>query len=135
MATYSYMGYDDDQVVFPGGSPSTGETITFTIPSDHTIEITDNDTTFVDGTDDRDDEDSSQIATVYDEFGAIETSGQVQPRQEAVLSDGTNTYVMMRVYIAAANSYYYIFEDPPPELNVEYTVTSVGTPNSTAYSD
>lgn len=134
MATYDYGGYDDDQITFPGGTANVGETVTFTQAADHVISITDNDTSLQDGTDDRDDEDSSQTAIVYDELGNVETSGQVQPRERIQLSDGTNTYVMHRVYIAATNSYYYIFEDPPPEMNVTYTVTSVTTPNSTSYS-
>ena len=135
MPTYNYPGYDDNQAVFPGGSPSMGETITFSIPSNHTISITDNDLYLIGGTDDRDDEDTSQTAVVYNEFGQIETSGQIQPRERVVLSDGTNQHVVHRVYVAASNSYYYIFEDPPPVLNVQYTVTSVTTPNSTPYSN
>lgn len=135
MATYDYPGYDDDQITWPGGTVSTGDTITFTQPADHLIQITDNDSQLVDGTDDRDDEDSSQTAIVYDEFGAIEASGQVQPRDEITLSDGTNTYYMTEVYFASSNSYYYIFHDPAPQLGVEYTVTNVSNPNSTNYSE
>ena len=89
----------------------------------------------VDGTDDRDDEDSSQTAIVYDELSNVETSGQVQPRERIELDDGGgNIHIMWTVYIASSNSYYYIFEDPPPSLDVEYTVTAVTTPNSVAYS-
>lgn len=135
MATFDYPGYDDDQISWPGGTPTNGDTITFVIPTDHVISITDNDSLLQDGTDDRDDEDSNQTAIVYDEFGSVETSGQVQPRQEIALSDGTNTYFMTTVFIAATNSTYYIFQDPPPELNVTYTVTSVTNPNSTNYSE
>ncbi|MFC6640255.1 hypothetical protein GV827_19395 [Sulfitobacter sp. JBTF-M27] len=135
MATFNYSGYDDDQITWPGGTVSNGDTITFTQPTDHTISITDNDSTLVDGTDDRDDEDTSQTAIVYDEFGAVETSGQIQPRNEITLNDGTNTYYMTEVYIAATNSYYYIFQDPAPSLNVEYTVTNVSSPNSTTYAE
>ena len=135
MATFNYSGYDDDQVIWPGDSPSNGDTITFSIPTVHVISITDNDSQLVDGTDDRDDEDSSQTAIVYDEFGDVETSGQVQPRDEITLTDGTNTYYMTEVFIAASNSYYYIFQDPAPELGVSYTVTNVGSPNSTNYSE
>ncbi|MGC9420550.1 MAG: hypothetical protein ACP5EN_16425 [Rhodovulum sp.] len=80
--------------------------MTFTFAANHQIEITDADSRLEDGTDDRDDEDSSQTAVVYDELGQVETSGQIQPRQRVVLSDGTNSHVMHRVYIAASNSYY-----------------------------
>ncbi|WGH79017.1 Hint domain-containing protein [Jannaschia sp. GRR-S6-38] len=135
MAIYDYYGYDDDQVTFPGGTASVGETITFTAPSDHLISISDNDTQLQDGTDDRDDEDGDQIATIYDEFGNVETSGQVQPREEIALSDGTNTVYMTRIFIASSNSYYYIFQEPAPDLNTTYTVTSVTSPNSTNYSE
>ena len=135
MATYDYSGYDDDQITWPGGTVTTGDTITFIQPTDHIIQITDDDATLVDGTDDRDDEDGNQTAIVYDEFGAIETSGQIQPRNEITLTDGTNTYYMTEVYIASSNSYYYIFHDPPPELGVGYTVTNVSNPNSTNYSE
>lgn len=134
MATFNYSGYDDDQVTWPGGSPSNGDTITFTIPTDHTISITDDDSSLQDGTDDRDDEDSNQTVVVTDEFGNPEASGQVQPRDQITLTDGTNTYRMTEIFIASSNSYYYIFHDPAPELGVEYTVTSVTTPNSTSYS-
>ncbi len=109
MATYTYSGYDDDQISWPGGTVSSGDTITFTQPTDHSVEITDNDTQLVDGTDDRGDEDSTQTAIVYDATGAVETSGQVQPRDEITLTDGTNIYYMTKVYIASSNSYYYIF--------------------------
>ena len=71
---------------------------------------------------------------VYDEFGNPEASGQVQPRDEITLTDGTNTYRITEIYIASSNSYYYIFHDPAPELGVQYTVTSVTNPNSTSYS-
>lgn len=135
MAVYDYSGYDDDQINWPGGSVSSGDTITFTQPADHLIEITDSDSSLEDGTDDRDDEDSSQTAIVYDELGAVETSGQVQPRDEITLTDGTNTYFMTEVYIASSNSYYYIFHEPAPSLGVEYTVMDVSTPNSTDYSE
>ncbi|WP_187432346.1 hypothetical protein ROLI_014310 [Roseobacter fucihabitans] len=135
MATYDYAGYDDDQITWPGGTVSNGDAITFTQPADHLIQITDNDTRLEDGTDDRDDEDSNQTAIVYDEFGAVETSGQVQPRDEITLSDGTNNYFMTEVYIASSNSYYYIFQDPAPSMNVEYTVTNVSNPNTTNYSE
>ena len=135
MATYDYTGYDDDQITWPGGTVSTGDTITFTQPADHLIQITDGDSQLEDGTDDRDDEDSSQTAIIYDEFGAVETSGQVQPRDEITLSDGTNTYFMTEVYIASSNSYYYIFHDPAPLMGVEYTVTNVSSPNTTNYSE
>lgn len=135
MATYDYPGYDDDQITWPGGTVTAGDTITFTQPTDHVIQITDNDTTLIDGTDDRDDEDTTQTAIVYDEFGAVETSGQVQPREELTLSDGTNTYFMTRLFIASSNSYYYIFHDPAPLLGVQYTVTNVASPNATDYSE
>ncbi|SIO05817.1 Hint domain-containing protein [Rhodovulum sp. ES.010] len=134
MATYVFAGYDDDDLFFPGGSPWTGQTITFTFAANHQIEITDNDIYLVDGTDDRDDEDWNQTAVVYDESGQTETSGQIQPRQQYELWDGSNIHVMQRVYIAASNSYYYIFKDPPPELNTTYTVTSVSSPNYNYYS-
>lgn len=134
MATFNYSGYDNDQVIWPGGSPSNGDTITFTIPTDHTISITDNDSSLQDGTDDRDDEDSNQTVVVTDEFGNPEASGQVQPRDQITLTDGTNTYRMTEIFIASSNSYYYIFHDPAPELGVEYTVTNVSSPNSTSYS-
>lgn len=135
MATYDYPGYDDDQISWPGGTVSNGDTITFTQAADHLIQITDNDIRLQDGTDDRDDEDGNQTAIVYDELGAVETSGQVQPRDEITLTDGTNTHYMTEVYIASSNSYYYIFHDPAPVLGVEYTVTNVSTPNSTFYSE
>ncbi|MGC1504896.1 MAG: Hint domain-containing protein [Sulfitobacter sp.] len=134
MATYNYSGYDDDQVIWPGGTPTSGDTITFTIPTDHLISITDNDTSLQDGIDDRDDEDSTQTVIVYDEFGNPEASGQVQPRDEITLSDGTNSYRMTEIYIASSNSYYYIFQGPAPQMGVQYTVTSVTNPNSTSYS-
>ncbi|WP_162798209.1 Hint domain-containing protein [Sulfitobacter sp. SK011] len=120
--------------LLPGGSPTNGDTITFTIPTDHLISITDTDTSLQHGTDDRGDEDSSQTVIVYDEFGNPEASGQVQPRDEITLTDGTNTYRITEIYIASSNSYYYIFHDPAPELGVPYTVTSVTNPNSTSYS-
>ncbi|SHH47588.1 Hint domain-containing protein [Marivita hallyeonensis] len=135
MATYDYPGYDDDQITWPGGTVSNGDTITFTQPADHLIQITDDDTRLQDGTDDRDDEDGNQTAVVYDEFGAVETSGQVQPRDEITLTDGTNTFFMTEIFIAATNSYYYIFHDPAPQLGVQYTVTSVTNPNTTDYSE
>lgn len=135
MATYNYSGYDDDQITWPGGSPSSGDTITFNNPTNHVISITDNDTRLEDGTDDRDDEDSSQTAIIYDEFGGIETSGQIQPRVEITLTDGTNTFYMTEVYVASSNSYYYIFQNPAPELGVTYTVTNVSSPMSTNYSE
>ncbi|MEW9918251.1 Hint domain-containing protein [Marimonas sp. MJW-29] len=134
MATFDYLGYDDDQITWPGGTPTNGDTITFTQPSDHTISITDNDTFLQDGTDDRDDEDTDQTVVVLDEFGNPEASGQVQPRREITLGDGTNTFKMTEIFIASSNSYYYIFQEPAPALNTEYTVTSVTTPNSTQYS-
>lgn len=146
MATYTLAGYDDNQLLFPGGTPSLGETITFTAPADHAIVITDDDAFLhdnlsggeEDGDGDDDDgptEDTNQTAQIYDEFGALETSGQIQPRERVVLDDGTNTHVMHRVYIAASNSHYYIFEDLPPDLNTTYTVTSVTTPNATPYAN
>ena len=135
MATYDYLGYDDDQIIWTGATAAIGDTITFTQPADHVIQITDNDSQLEDGTDDRDDEDSNQTAIVYDEFGAIETSGQIQPREEITLSDGTNTHYMTRVYIASSDSYYYIFHDPAPLMNVEYTVTNFSSPNTTNYSE
>ena len=134
MATFDYLGYLDSEVTWPGGSPSNGDTITFTAPTTTTVSITDNDSNFQDGTDDRDDEDSSQTAVVTDDLGNTIDSGQIQPRERIVLSDGTNTYAIHRVFIASSNSYYYIFEDPPPALNTTYTVTGVSTPNSTPYS-
>ncbi len=134
MPVYEFKGYDDDQITWPGGSPTSGDTITFTQKTDHLISISDNDTSLQDGTDDRDDEDPDQIATVYDENGNIETSGQVQPRDRIALSDGTNTYYMRAVFIASSNSTYYIVEDPPPQTGVTYTVTGISNPNSTSYS-
>ncbi|KIT16689.1 Hint domain-containing protein [Jannaschia aquimarina] len=135
MATYDFPGYDDDQLTWPGGSPTVGDTISFDFPADHVISITDNDSRLQDGTDDRDDEDSSQTAIVYDEFGNVETSGQVQPRDEITLSDGTNTYYVTEVFIASTNSTYYIFHEPAPQLGTTYTVTNVSNPNSTNYSE
>lgn len=135
MAVYTYSGYDDDQITWPGGTPTNGDTITFTQITDHLIEITDNDAWLHDGTDDRDDEDFSQTAVVYDELGAVETSGQIQPREEITLTNDADTHYMTRVYIAASNSYYYIFQDPAPQLNVEYTVAGVSYPMATLYSD
>ena len=134
VAVYNYAGYDDNQVVFPGGSPNTGETISFSGPSNHVIQITDNDSWLHDGTDDRDDEDSNQTAVVLDEFGTAEMSGQIQPRERVVLQNGGDSHVMHRVYFASSNAYYYIFEDPPPSTGITYTVTSVSTPNKTLYS-
>ena len=105
MPTYNYSGYDDDQITWPGGSPTAGDTITFSKPTDHVISITDNDLSLQDGMDDRDDEDTTQTAIVYDQFGNVETSGQVQPRREITLTDGTNSYRITEIYIASSNSY------------------------------
>ena len=135
MATYDYPGYDVDQITWPGGTVSIGDTITFAQPTNHLIQITDDDTTLIDGTDDRDDEATNQTAIVFDEFGTIETSGQVQPRDEITLSDGTNTHYMTEVYIASSNSNCYIFHDPAPQIGVEYTVTNISNPNTTNYTE
>ena len=134
MPTYNFSGYDEDDVVWAGGTPTNGDTITFGINTNHTVSITDNDSSLQDGTDDRDDEDGDQTAVVLDEFGNTETTGQVQPRERITLTDGTNTYVMHRVFIASAGKSYYIFEDPAPPRDTELTVTGVSTPNSTSYS-
>ncbi|MDU8912575.1 Hint domain-containing protein [Aestuariicoccus sp. MJ-SS9] len=134
MPTYSFLGYDDNQLFGDGGTPTEGGTITFTSPADHQLVFTDDDAFLEDGLSTLDDEDLDQQVTVYDETGAVETSGQVQPRERIVLDDGTNTYVMYRVYVAASDSYYYIFEEPAPDLNTTYTVTSVTTQNSTPYT-
>jgi hypothetical protein len=104
------------------------------MPADHMVRITDNDSWLGDGTDDRDDKDSNQIVEVFDENGVLEASGQVQPRDEITLSDGTNTFRMTEIYIASSNSYYYIFQEPAPSLNTAYTGTNVSSPNSTNYS-
>jgi hypothetical protein len=133
MPTFDYLGYLDSEIAWPGG-PSTGDQITFTAPTSTTVSISDNDSRLQDGTDDRDDEDGNQIATVTDENGTQIDSGQVQPRERIELSDGTNTFYMHRVFIQSSGSYYYIFEDPPPSLNTDYTVTNVSTPMSTNYS-
>ncbi|MFS4436714.1 Hint domain-containing protein [Paracoccaceae bacterium GXU_MW_L88] len=137
MPTYDYPGYDDDQITWPGGSVSEGDTITFTQPTDHLVSITDNDSRFQDGTDDRDDEDNSQQVEVFDENGVLEASGQVQPRERIVLEDADgNQYIMHRVYIRSeptGNEYFYVFEDPGPELNVQYSVIDVSRPNSEPY--
>ena len=133
MAIYDYSGYRGSDIVWAGGSPSNGDTITFTDPADTLASISDNDTSLQDGTDDRDDEDSDQIATVYDAFGTVIDSGQVQPREAITISDGTNSYVMHRVFIASSGQSYYIFEDPAPQLNTTYTVTNVSNPNSASF--
>ncbi len=113
MPTYTYGGYTATSIPFPGGTATAGETVTFISPTNLTVAITDNDTTLIDGLDDRDDEDTSQTAVVTSSAGATLASGQIQPRERIVLSGSTGSHVMHRVFIAAQNAYFYVFENPP----------------------